>query len=134
LRTAHSNLATPGAGSAEIIPAALLPPTTHPPAVRLILAPDEDDDELYPDAPDNTAKGGAASRRSTYLHLVVCQLEFESVRALLGAEPAAAVIREAISEGQSGLGYFWIYQKVLDDQERLSGLIREHKLTLPGMP
>lgn len=34
----------------------------------------------------------------------------------------------------TGLGYHWIYQKVLDDQEQLSGLIRQHKLTLPSMP
>ena len=89
---------------------------------------------LYPDAPDTPAKGGAANRESTYLHLIVCQLEFESIRTLLGAEQAAAVIRETITDGQSGLGYYWIYQKVLDDQEQLSGLIRQHELTLPGMP
>src|SRR5436309_13178577 len=35
---------------------------------------------LYPDAPDTLAEGGAANRQSTYLHLIVCQLEFESIR------------------------------------------------------
>jgi hypothetical protein len=89
---------------------------------------------LYPDAPDAPAKGGAANSQSTYLHLVVCQLEFESIRTLLGAEQAAEVLREAIAFGQSGPGYHWIYQTVLDDQQRLSEVIRRHKLTLPGMP
>jgi hypothetical protein len=40
---------------------------------------------------------------------------------------------DAKKEGASGLGYQWIYQKVLDDQDQLSQLIRKHKLTLPGM-
>jgi hypothetical protein len=90
--------------------------------------------KLYPDAPEALADGGAGSRQSTTLHLVVCQLEFESIRALLGAEQAVVVLKEQIAEGQSGLGYHWIYQKVLEDQDRLSRLIRQHKLTLPGIP
>ena len=47
---------------------------------------------------------------------------------------AEAVIRETIAESQSlRLGYFWIYQKVLDDQEALKSLIRKHKLIPPGL-
>jgi hypothetical protein len=88
---------------------------------------------LYPGAPDTVAAGGASGRQSTYLHLIVCQLEFESLRTLLGREQATAVIREEISEGASGLGYNWIYQRVLDDQEQLSNMIRERRLTLPGL-
>jgi hypothetical protein len=90
--------------------------------------------KLYPDAPAALADGGSGSRQSTTLHLIVCQLEFESMRALLGADQAVAVLKESITEGPSGLGYHWIYQKVLEDQDRLSRLIRQHKLTLPGLP
>jgi hypothetical protein len=90
--------------------------------------------KMYPDAPEGLTDGGAGSRQSTTLHLIVCQLEFESTRELLGAEQAVAIVKEQITEGQSGLGYHWIYQKVLDDQARLSPLIRQHKLTLPGIP
>ena len=89
--------------------------------------------QRYPDAPDGVADGGAGNRGSTTLHLVVCQLEFESMRALLGPDAATAILREQIAEGQSGLGYQWIYQKVIDDQDQLSKLIRKHKLTLPGL-
>jgi len=90
--------------------------------------------KLYPDAPAAPADGGSGSRQSTTLHLIVCQLEFESMRALIGADQAVAVLKESITEGPSGLGYHWIYQKVLEDQDRLSRLIRQHKLTLPGIP
>ena len=89
--------------------------------------------QRYPDAPEGIADGGAGNRGSTTLHLVVCQLEFESMRALVGPDAAAAILREQITEGASGLGYQWIYQKVLDDQDQLSKLIRKHKLTLPGL-
>ena len=89
---------------------------------------------LYPNAPDSPAKGGAASRQSTHLHLIVCQLEFESLRVLLGAEQATAVVQQEIVFGQSGPGYHWIYQKVLDDQAQLAKVIRDHALTLPGVP
>ena len=88
----------------------------------------------YPNAPESLADGGAGSRSSTTLHLVVCQLEFESLRALLGADAARAILEEQIKEGTSGLGYQWIYQRVLDDQKDLSALVRQHRLTLPGIP
>jgi hypothetical protein len=90
--------------------------------------------QRYPNAPESLSDGGAGNRSSTTLHLVVCQLEFESLRALLGADAARAVLEEQIKEGTSGLGYQWIYQKVLDDQNDLSALVRKHKLTLPGIP
>jgi len=90
--------------------------------------------QRYSDAPESIADGGAGNAGSTTLHLVVCQLEFESLRALLGADTATAVVQEQIKEGVSGLGYQWIYQKVLDDQDQLSELIRKYNLTLPGMP
>jgi len=90
--------------------------------------------QRYPNAPESVADGGAGNRSSTTLHLVVCQLEFESLRALLGADAARAVLQEQIKEGTSGLGYQWIYQKVLDDQNDLSALVRKHRLMLPGIP
>jgi len=90
--------------------------------------------QLYPDAPEALAAGGAGNRNSTYLHLIVCELEFESLRVLLGSDTASAVLREEIAFGQTGLGYHWIYQTVLDDQAKLSALIRQNGLALPGAP
>jgi hypothetical protein len=89
---------------------------------------------LYPRAPDALADGGAGNSNSTYLHLIVCELEFESLRALIGGEAAAAVVREEIAFGQTGLGYHWIYQTVLADHGKLSALVRQHDLALPGVP
>ena len=90
--------------------------------------------KAYPTAPDGLITGGANNSNSTYLHLIVCELEFESIRSLLGNEAASAVIREQIALGQTGLGYYWIYQTVLDDQAKLSALIRQNGLALPGVP
>jgi hypothetical protein len=85
----------------------------------------------YPDAPESLAIGGAGTSDSTYLHLIVCHLEYVSMRTLVGADAAAVAMRESIELGQTGLGYHWIYQKVLDDHEQLSALIQRHKLKLP---
>jgi hypothetical protein len=90
--------------------------------------------QRYSNAPASIADGGAGNGGSTTLHLVVCQLEFEALRALFGADAATAVVQEQIKEGVSGLGYQWIYQTVLDDQDQLSQLIRKYELTLPGVP
>lgn len=88
----------------------------------------------YPDAPEALAAGGSGTRQSTLLHLIVCELELESMRRLLGEEQGTAVIRDVLADAQSaGLGYHWIYQKVLDDQDKLSALVRQHKLALPGV-
>jgi hypothetical protein len=90
---------------------------------------------LYPDAPEALAAGGSGTRQSTLLHLLVGALELESMRALLGREQGTAVIRDVLADAQSGgLGYHWIYQKVLKDQDKLSALVRQHKLALPGVP
>jgi hypothetical protein len=92
-------------------------------------------DKLYPGAPEALADGGSGTRLSTLLHLIVCELEHESMRALLGPEQGTAVIRDVMADAQSGgLGYYWIYQKVLDDQDKLSALVRRNKLALPGVP
>ena len=94
-----------------------------------------DVDKLYPDAPEAFEAGGSGTRQSTILHLLVCELELESMRALLGAEQGTAVIRGVLADAQSsGLGYHWIYQTVLDDQDKLSAVLRQHKLALPGLP
>jgi hypothetical protein len=90
--------------------------------------------KLFPDVPESLLGGGAGSRDSTYLHLIVCELEFESLRVLLGSDVAFALLREEIAFGQTGRGYHWIYQTVLDDQLKLSALIRESGLALPGAP
>jgi hypothetical protein len=62
--------------------------------------------EVLPDAPDGPEEGGARDRTSTYLHLMVCDLELQAMTELVGEARARAVIE--------GYGHYaWIYDQVL---------------------
>lgn len=62
---------------------------------------------LYPEVPSST-DGGARDEESTYRHLLVCDLEYQAMTALVG--PARA--RETLARITH---YEWIYDRVLDD-------------------
>jgi len=62
--------------------------------------------EQFPDAPAGSAAGGARDLESTYLHLVVCDLELQAMTQLIGEADARAVL-----EGYNH--YPWIYEQVL---------------------
>ena len=63
--------------------------------------------ELFPDAPGRDG-GGARDSYSSYLHLIVCDLEFQGMTALFGEETARRVL--------SGITHYqWIYERVLGD-------------------
>jgi len=62
--------------------------------------------EIFPDAPSGPEEGGARDRNSTYLHLMVCDLELQAMSELLGEARARAVL-----EGYRH--YPWIYDQVL---------------------
>ena len=62
---------------------------------------------LWPDVPSRE-NGGARDEYSTYLHLVVCDLEYQATTLLIGEQAARAAI-EAFGH------YGWIYERVLDD-------------------
>ena len=61
----------------------------------------------FPDAPAREGQG-ARDRESTYLHLVVCDLELQAMTLLRGRERAAEVLSRFNH-------YQWIYQRVLTD-------------------
>lgn len=62
---------------------------------------------LYPEVPVRGGQG-ARSEYSTYLHLIVCDLEFQAMTILRGRERAAELL--------SGYDHYrWIYQHVLTD-------------------
>lgn len=63
--------------------------------------------ERFPDAPVGGGEG-ARDAHSTYLHLVVCDLEFQALTLLRGRERAAEVLSRFNH-------YRWIYQRVLTD-------------------
>ncbi len=63
--------------------------------------------ERFPSVPDR-ASGGASDSESTYLHLIVCDLEFQAMTQLVGEEKAREVLR-------GWDHYSWVYEKVLGD-------------------
>jgi hypothetical protein len=67
---------------------------------------------IFPEVPVK-GKTGARNNYSTYLHLIVCDLEFQAMTEVAGAEKARQLLKEWTH-------YTWIYDKVLND-----GRIRE---------
>lgn len=63
--------------------------------------------EIFPDAPGREGQG-ARDQYSTYLHLIVCDMEFQGMTTLFGEE-AAREILGAMTH------YQWIYTRVLND-------------------
>ena len=62
---------------------------------------------IFPTVP-SSAEGGAMDDRSTYRHLLVCDMELQALTALLGEAEARAVM--------SGFTHYrWIYGRVLGD-------------------
>jgi len=74
----------------------------------------------YPWAPVGEPEG-AESAFSTYGHLVDCYLEIQADRELIGPERTAAVIR---NKGH----YTWIYKTVIQDEAKIAGVVRRHRL------
>ena len=66
---------------------------------------------------------GASSEYSTYLHLIVCPLEYTALKRLLGDDTAKEIML-----GHEG--YQWIYRTTIHDYEFLMGMIRKHGLEL----
>jgi hypothetical protein len=61
----------------------------------------------FPDAPAG-GPTGARDQHSTWLHLVVCDLEYQAMTKLVGAERARATLA-------AWTHYTWIYDRVLND-------------------
>ena len=79
---------------------------------------------IYPEAPSGPPEG-ARDRESTYLHLIVCYLEYEGMKELVGAERAKQVI-----ETSSKRFYKWVYRTVLSDESKLKAVIEKQGLKI----
>lgn len=77
---------------------------------------------IYPELPES---GMAASIFSTYLHLIICWLEFKATTKLIGENEAKKVILSYIHEAQI---YAWIYEQVLDNQNGIEKILRKWNL------
>ena len=64
--------------------------------------------QMFPEVPVRGGQGGR-NEYSTYLHLIVCDLEFQAMTKVVGEEKA----RQILSEWKY---YRWIYDKVLNDE------------------
>ncbi|HKY05818.1 MAG TPA: hypothetical protein VJQ56_13060 [Blastocatellia bacterium] len=77
---------------------------------------------IYPQAPAGPPEG-ARNLYSTYLHLIVCYLEYDGMRELLGDEKARQLI-----EGLSKRYYKWVYRTVLNDAAKIKAVVEKHGL------
>jgi hypothetical protein len=77
---------------------------------------------IYPDAPGGPPEG-ARDKYSTYLHLMVCYLEYEAMMELAGKEKAKEVMT-------SKRYYKWIYRTVLSDGPKIKAVIDKHKINI----
>jgi hypothetical protein len=79
-------------------------------------------ESIYPDIP-TTSPEAARDRNSTYLHLIVCYLEYEAMKELAGADKAREIM-------QSWTHYTWVYKTVLSDTEKIRAVVEKHKLKI----
>jgi hypothetical protein len=79
---------------------------------------------MYPEAPSGPPEG-ARDRDSTYLHLIVCYLEYVGMKELVGTERAKQVI-----EASSKRFYKWVYRTVLSDESKLKAVLEKQGLKI----
>lgn len=82
--------------------------------------------KIWPSIPN----GGAANLRSSYLHLIICWLEYRSLVHFLGESEAKEIINTLIKKEKV---YPWIYTQVLEKSEVISKVIRKNKLIPPPL-
>ena len=86
---------------------------------------EEDLKKLYPNVPSGYPEG-AQDTQSTYLHLLVCWLEEQADRAVLGEQRTAGVM-----QFWAGDHYRWVYRTVLADGPKIEEVLKKHGLSLP---
>ena len=77
---------------------------------------------IYKDVPVGRPDG-AKNEYSTYLHLIVCYLEYESMIELVGLDRAKKVMLDSNH-------YKWIYDKVVNENEAIAKVVKKHGLDL----
>jgi hypothetical protein len=87
------------------------------------------EDELRQRFPDLSLEPPDGDSDSTYLHIIVNELEFDALTRLLGDHDARAVIERHANEH-----YRAIYRLVLDHHDEIAAIIGRHGLRPPGPP
>jgi hypothetical protein len=81
--------------------------------------------QRWPEPPPPPAGGHDAE--STWLHLSVCALEYQSLCELLGPEAAAGELRQQKH-------YSWMYEQILTDPGWFAAFLDRHGITVPAEP
>jgi hypothetical protein len=82
---------------------------------------------MYPVLPQ---VGGARNEYSTYLHLVVCFLEYKAVSLYLGEVKAREMLLEFATVDAI---YPWIYTQILNRTKEIENVVKDHKLLPEGL-
>lgn len=77
---------------------------------------------IYPDAPVAYPAGGGTPA-STYSHLVVCYLEMQALRQLIGPKKTQAVIRQIP-------WYTWIWKTVVRQEPTIAAVVKSEHLEI----
>jgi len=81
--------------------------------------------ERWPDPPPPPA--GCEDAQSTWLHMAVCALEYQSLAKIIGTAQAEAELRKHRY-------YSWLYDHILADPDWYASYLDRHGLTVPGQP
>lgn len=76
----------------------------------------------YPEVPYQN-RAGARDEYSTYLHLIVCYLEYQSMISLIGKEKAKQLMWNQNH-------YTWIYNKVIEDEVFIAKVVLDNGFDL----
>jgi hypothetical protein len=77
---------------------------------------------MFPKVPVGFPEGGN-NEESTYKHILVCYLEYQAIKVLLGELKARQVMDFWAADH-----YTWIYKTVLEREREIGSLMRKHKL------
>jgi hypothetical protein len=77
---------------------------------------------MFPKVPVGSTEG-ARDEESTYKHILVCYLEYQANKELLGE-----LRTKQVMEFWAGDHYTWIYKTVLEREREIGSLVRKHKL------
>lgn len=79
---------------------------------------------IFPEVPVGYPKG-AMDEESSYLHLLVCYLEYQADKKLFGEMKARQIM-----EFWTNDHYTWIYRQVLSEERKIGTVVRKQKLVI----
>ncbi len=78
--------------------------------------------KIYPQVP---TEGGSKSTHSTYLHMIICYLEYQSLKHYLGDKESKKLIEDMIKGDKI---YPWIYTQVLYKNFAIKRVVHKYRL------